>query len=220
MIEFLHFSVTVAKDKWKNLRSVYVRKRKLRRTGSGRKKIKPYYLTNYIKFIIPFIKTQTTVLENVSSPSSAVDIDRVKQEPSSVENTSHTESNVSAATSMPKKRKSEQLSESNNTFLEYVETSKKRSDYSQTSLENPRRQFLESLFPELEEMPESAFRLFKRKVLELIDNLSNAASSASNQPSSSFVSCPSHVKSETTVHYSSNPLSIVSTHISSPESSH
>ncbi|XP_030758047.1 uncharacterized protein LOC115883776 [Sitophilus oryzae] len=60
-------TVSLAKDKWKNLTSIFVRKRKLPPSGPG-KKGKPYYLNKYMEFIVPLIKTQNTGQGNVLPP--------------------------------------------------------------------------------------------------------------------------------------------------------
>ncbi|XP_047507468.1 cell wall protein DAN4-like [Pieris napi] len=46
-----------AKEKWKNLRSVFVRHLKPAKSGAGTAQKKPYYLADYMQFTVPFIKT-------------------------------------------------------------------------------------------------------------------------------------------------------------------
>lgn len=59
------------KERWKNLRTVFVRKLKLPPSGSARKNRKPYYLMESMQFIFPFIKTQNNdeMPSNVLMPS-------------------------------------------------------------------------------------------------------------------------------------------------------
>lgn len=51
-----HFSDSQAKEKWKNLRAVFVRHIKPAPSGSSSKKKKPYYLTDAMQFTIPYVK--------------------------------------------------------------------------------------------------------------------------------------------------------------------
>jgi len=68
---------------------------------------------------------------------------------------------------------------------------------------NPRRQFLESLLPEVDERPETTFRQFKRQVLHLIDRLN---SNTFNPIPFSLASHSLHSQSPS-LHYS-NPSSV------------
>ncbi|KAJ8883681.1 hypothetical protein PR048_015535 [Dryococelus australis] len=45
------------KERWKNLRTVFVQKRKLLPSGSSRKV--PYYLNNIMQIVVPCIKVQS-----------------------------------------------------------------------------------------------------------------------------------------------------------------
>lgn len=75
-------------------------------------------------------------------------------------------------------------SDADQAFVEYFQEKKRKVD---TSSECPRKQFLLSLLPEVSDLPETSFRVFKRRVFELLDNLhwsdppmmSNTASSHS-----------------------------------------
>ena len=51
------FTVAECKEKWRNLRSVYVRRLKPLPSGSGAKSQKPYYLAEAMSFTLPYIKT-------------------------------------------------------------------------------------------------------------------------------------------------------------------
>lgn len=52
----LYISGAACKEKWKNLRAVFVRHMKPAPSGSGAKK-KQYYLTDCMQFILPYVKT-------------------------------------------------------------------------------------------------------------------------------------------------------------------
>lgn len=51
------------KEKWRNLRTVFVRRQKPT-SGSGRKDTKIYYMTEHMQFILPYIKE----VRNVNIP--------------------------------------------------------------------------------------------------------------------------------------------------------
>ncbi|XP_067002291.2 transcription factor Adf-1-like [Anabrus simplex] len=57
------------RERWKNLRSVFVRNLKL--FPSGTKKRKPYYLMDAMQFALPFVKTATSVGNFPSTPGQA-----------------------------------------------------------------------------------------------------------------------------------------------------
>lgn len=215
------FSVSLAKEKWRNLRSVFVRKRKLPPSGSG-KKGKPYYLGKYMEFLLPYIKINTIEHGNVPSPPSVRDTiveenygDNITEQENVLnENTQTNELPTGATTSqtsMPKKRKTDKLNEVDKSLIEFFHAKKKKVTASEIS-SNPRRQFLESLLPEVDEMPETTFRQFKRQVLQLIDRLnSNTFNPIPFSPATHSL----HSQSPS-LHYS-NPSSVASSHILSPE---
>ncbi|XP_066982685.1 uncharacterized protein [Macrobrachium rosenbergii] len=48
-------TVNNCKEKWRNLRTVFVRKLKLQPSGSGRASTKPYYLNEAMQFFLPYV---------------------------------------------------------------------------------------------------------------------------------------------------------------------
>ncbi|KAK9692886.1 Alcohol dehydrogenase transcription factor Myb/SANT-like [Popillia japonica] len=50
-------SASECKEKWRNLRSTFVKNLKPKASGCGRSKKKPYYLAECMQFTVPFIKT-------------------------------------------------------------------------------------------------------------------------------------------------------------------
>lgn len=69
---FAFISVTACKDKWKNLRTVFMRRLKLGPSGGTTKK--PYYLNSIMLFIIPFVKLNTSNSQgNVPSPPTSAE---------------------------------------------------------------------------------------------------------------------------------------------------
>ncbi|XP_072399864.1 uncharacterized protein [Diabrotica undecimpunctata] len=52
----LNLTGTECKEKWKNLRAVFVRHMKSAPSGSSAKSKKPYYLTDVMQFTLPYVK--------------------------------------------------------------------------------------------------------------------------------------------------------------------
>lgn len=69
-----HFSVQDCKERWKNLRGSYTRHLKYINTpsGSAAKKKKPYYLAEYMTFLLPFTKSRT-MKSNIQTASPVAD---------------------------------------------------------------------------------------------------------------------------------------------------
>ncbi|CAG4984502.1 unnamed protein product [Colias eurytheme] len=67
-----------SKEKWKNLRAVFVRHTKPAPSGSSSKNKKPYYLSDAMQFTIPYIKTLNNTISG-SLPQEAVN-EVMKQE--------------------------------------------------------------------------------------------------------------------------------------------
>lgn len=59
------FSAARCKERWKNLRSVFVRNLKVPPSGSGSKKKRPYYLMEAMQFALPFRKTNMPTAGNM-----------------------------------------------------------------------------------------------------------------------------------------------------------
>lgn len=57
IILIFFFSASECKERWKNLRSVFVRNLKPPPSGSNSKKKKPYYPMEAMQFALPFVKT-------------------------------------------------------------------------------------------------------------------------------------------------------------------
>lgn len=169
-------SVPYCKEKWKNLRCVFVRKLRPSPAGSPKKASKPYYLSKFMNFILPYIKTNSVcddMLVKVPSPtgpdyddtpSTTDDPEPSKQERKYAEN---------EQTPAVKKQKTK--------FYEpekSAECLQSRGMENTSTNENPRKMFLLSLLPEINDMTENQMRVFKRKALQLIDEISNIPSTS------------------------------------------
>jgi hypothetical protein len=58
-------STTECKERWKNLRAVFVRNMKSAPSGSGSKNKKPYYLAEAIQFAVTYSKALSTATGNL-----------------------------------------------------------------------------------------------------------------------------------------------------------
>ncbi|KAF0711896.1 MADF domain-containing protein [Aphis craccivora] len=74
VMRFLYFlfSASECKERWKNLRSVFVRNLKAPPSGSGSKKKRPYYLIEAMQFALPFVKTNMPTAGNMPSVNNVI----------------------------------------------------------------------------------------------------------------------------------------------------
>lgn len=63
------------KEKWRNLRSTFVKNLKPKASGCGRSKKKPYYLAECMQFTVPFIKTAGIPTGNLPEISQQESVD-------------------------------------------------------------------------------------------------------------------------------------------------
>lgn len=164
-------SVPYCKEKWKNLRCVFVRKLKPSPAGSSKKASKPYYLSKFMSFVLPYIKTNSVcddVSGNVPSPTQPENDDAQSTtdfpEPSN-KLRKYTENEQT----QPVKKQKIKLYEPDKS----TECLKARGMENTSTNENPRKMFLLSLLPEISDMTENQMKIFRRKVLQLIDDISN-----------------------------------------------
>lgn len=141
------------KEKWKNLRAVFVRHMKPASSGSGTKK-KPYYLAEAMQFTIPYIKTLSSTTGNVpnipeenenqefkendelhdSQPLSPpqpstpnIPITSVTSQPYFTQYAKSTETQ-SQPTTRPKNKRAFKYDAVDKTFIEYLEAKKAKID--------------------------------------------------------------------------------------------
>lgn len=123
-------------------------------SGSGRKKKKPYYLLDHMHFLTPYVKPM--------NPPEAGNLAST-----SLGNTSDVSNDLPDDVPTEPKQPTERCD---------IEPSP--STKSQTSTD-PVMSFLNSLAPELREMNLQQFKMFKRRVLSLIDVILNPSSTTS-----------------------------------------
>ena len=168
------------------------RRNKLPKSGGARKK--PYYLDKYMTFLIPHVKVHSSSsgnlpqipiqnennqqeesegVEGVEGVEGAEGVDGVEEDESLLDEQNPVVLNEDVQEA-PKKNKAtvekpnkEKLGAVDRALMDFFETKKRKIE---STDQNPRKQFLLSLLPEVDELPENMFRLFKRKVLQLLDD--------------------------------------------------
>lgn len=249
-------SVAECKEKWRNLRTVFMRKMKPSPSGSGGKK-KAYYLENAMQFCLPFIKTvappssgnlqpvpqtqqltgdvedsETQVEDSVTQvEDSATQLQEAStQQPSPTSPLLLTELSIKTSdrprpTSSSSKRNLGQTVQKQNknsasvadlSVAEYFKAKKAKLESNaevETGSHTIDRQqglkmFLLSLIPELEELNDSQIKLFKRRVLRVIDDI--AASGHQPQTPSGLTILTSPSLSDSTLSQMSNMANALS----------
>ncbi|XP_075978862.1 uncharacterized protein LOC142978342 [Anticarsia gemmatalis] len=184
-----NMSVSDCKEKWRNIRSSFLRSMK----PSGSKVKKPYYLTEYLKFILPFLKpinvdnaeeghyNEQQASNGNTDPQVIVSF--IKEEPDEFENDVHTENNTETGILNDLLTRQPPVMRKRRRFIpvgrrNLAEMSKLRgkitSNYQNDSTNNSNhalKMFLMSLLPELDTMTEDQIRLFKIKSMMLIDDI-------------------------------------------------
>lgn len=179
----LIISGAACKEKWKNLRAVYVRHMKAAPSGAKKKK---YYLTEAMNFILPYVKPHVKASgDNHDDDDDGCGNDNVKEDvyhaSSSKEKSDKKEDIVSEITEeMPpqsvnqsctkidinSKRHAPKEVDRPFTYIPREDQLAHRSNRDET-----RRYFLLSLLDEVNKMTEEQMRVFKRKVFVLIDDI-------------------------------------------------
>lgn len=193
------FSAAESKEKWRNLRNSFVKNIKPPASGAGKKKT--YYLSEAMKFALPFVKIVSATSGNLPEvpdpyPNS---IDAINEESEFVDQPESQSSASAAAQPTPvafstpshgeqnkskagKKRKAT-FGESDH-IAEYFLAKKKYVGMKQQAKNAPKqsealKMFLLSLLLDLETLPPTQVRVFKRKTLALIEELISTTSTIS-----------------------------------------
>ncbi|XP_068211944.1 uncharacterized protein [Palaemon carinicauda] len=209
-------TVQNCKEKWRNLRTVFVRKMKLPlcHGPSSRKNTKPYYLTSAMQFLVPYVKTQQShvsgnyvskgeeeekekekdALRSESDDEQLLGFERngeildisagggkslatgnaveddVTEDgdtlPPSLDRASAEVRGHSAKTKIPPKRLSTP-SANDHLCTDFINMKRSR----MYDDEDPRRQFLLSLLPDVHAMTDAQMRKFKKSVMEVVDKI-------------------------------------------------
>ncbi|XP_060804620.1 uncharacterized protein LOC106129578 [Amyelois transitella] len=167
-----NLTVNECKEKWRNLRYGFVRSLRLNPDGSAKKK---YYLHDEMAFILPFVK-----LLNKPTPSYVYlqagdgDTDEELIE-NNVELCQSPQEDIEMNHEPPRKRaKFNELNGKHNSL--YLPNKTLISG----KLEDPRTMFLLSLIPEIMDLTEYQMKMFRRKVLALIDDITETQAHCDN----------------------------------------
>lgn len=178
------FSVAICKEKWRNLRTVFLRHlRKKTPSGSQADQFsKKYYLNDAMQFLMPFIKSGRKQLGNLIAQQPVRDVnifDDVSVDESSNQTLNleivHDQSvsqptlNTSSNNISQQKNKKKNVSKETDVdscFIEYFNSKKQKTKESSAD-----EKFLLSLLPDVEQMNQSQKRRFKREVLAVIDSI-------------------------------------------------
>ncbi|XP_034833099.2 uncharacterized protein [Maniola hyperantus] len=166
-------SVSECKERWKNLRAVYVRHKKQALNGTAPRK--PYYLDEAMEFTLPYIKTLNSLSGNTSATYEGI-YDDQDEDNSSNQRQSPDPYPTGVASppspqqnqhNQPKKRPNEDKFDIQEYFRSKISRVQDNVDVQRES----NTLFLLSLLPDLNDMSSQQVRTFKRKVLELIDEV-------------------------------------------------
>ncbi|CAK1588485.1 unnamed protein product [Parnassius mnemosyne] len=244
-----------AKEKWKNLRSVFVRHLKPPKSGAGTAQKKPYYLADFMQFTIPFIKTagkpsgnlnetiedndtlqpqspelceQTQFTESVPTSTQSISQQQSSLPSTSTQSISQQHSSfpptstqsilrhqLPPATSNKRKRKKLEETQAEQDIAAYFKLKRSKIIENCDSTENSNKMFLLSLLSDVNKLNDNQRRLFKRRVLELIDDIMDQSSPitllSTPSPTDRAISTPNtineSVQSNTaTLYYESIPM--------------
>uniref|UniRef100_A0A6P7GIH6 Uncharacterized protein LOC114337366 n=1 Tax=Diabrotica virgifera virgifera TaxID=50390 RepID=A0A6P7GIH6_DIAVI len=199
------------KEKWRNLRVVFMRHLKPLPSGSGRKKKKPYYLFDYMQFLTPYVRpiklpeagtlpstsTEDTETHATIDVSNDVPEDLAESEQSKEPTSPGMHNSTIIQHSSNSKRKKFSFQETDKCFLNYLKDKSTKSS-TETSTDSV-MSFLNSLAPELREMNMHQFKIFKRRTLSLIDDILNPPSSSPESETMSAVTTLSNETSRDTI---------------------
>lgn len=194
------------KERWKNLRAVFVRHIKPPPSGTHGKAKKPYYLAEAMQFTLPYIKALGAPFpgnlpdipeqaQNIPEPAEEDEESQSEaptvqpsspppppppaQQPitSSQREEAHlpqvmlTDTADSRSKKIARKSQKRTLTDVDNSFMEYLNAKKKKVATTSNESSQAKKMFLLGLLPELEPMTDTQMRLFRRKVLQLIDEI-------------------------------------------------
>ncbi|XP_018567865.1 uncharacterized protein LOC108908324, partial [Anoplophora glabripennis] len=197
--------VNECKEKWRNVRSSFLRSLKPPLCGSKTKK--PYYLKEYLQFILPFVKplsnvessgdipefefanTDSTDSVDVTNASLSEDADTVDIKIESTTLTLPEEERSTRSRPPPQTmshRRKRSTPDDEETFLDYLKNKSKRYHTEETTNQICKnesiRYFLLSLLPEFETMTDDQIRMFKIKVMMLISDMKSKPDQGKSSP--------------------------------------
>lgn len=173
------FAVSDCQTRWRNIRNGFVRSLKPTPSGSSTKQKKLYYLHDELQFVLPFVKatihtgepgniplfpeeeTENIAVDNISNSSA-------NEEPAESATTSGEASSESVLPKFKRPKIKKVANEADKAFVDWM----KRKE---TAKDNPRKMFLLSLLSDVESLSEEQMRMFRIKVLLLLEEIQSGA---------------------------------------------
>lgn len=195
----MFFTVADCKEKWRNIRSTFLRSMKIPPSGSKPKK--PYYLKDVLEFILPYVKplnesqkpgnippaeegdnsSQAGVQEEQATSDSIEEIPTETRDDSALEGSSTSSIIQSHGT---RRRRKNNVDDNMNVFLKRkIEKQDVAKNY--TKNQSMMNHFFLSILPEFDDMSIQQMRSFKIKVLELLENIKDETQSMPSTSASS-----------------------------------
>ncbi|KAL4717409.1 hypothetical protein ACJJTC_017296 [Scirpophaga incertulas] len=153
-------TVTECKEKWKNLRYGFIRSLRPNRDGSAKKK---YYLHYEMEFVLPFIKLIPKSNGYAQQQYECGSDDEIIENTESRQSPHFFDIDMFQSSEPPKKR------------LKVNDSSKYMQNETYAKVEEPRKLFLLSLLPEINELTEKQMKLFRRQILSLLDSIAETS---------------------------------------------
>lgn len=174
-------SIPDCRDKWRKIRISFMRS--LKQQASDKPPMRPYYLTEELHFLYPFlsIKPKTDKSPKEILPEDLSE-DKMEIENTITEKQETSDSDTSNYEEDSKEQNAEisRVSFNDNTMPNItkvrtenpVETKKFNGNKNYNYIEgNPRKMFLLSMLPDVESLTEPEMRIFRREVISIIDKI-------------------------------------------------
>ncbi|KAJ8714571.1 hypothetical protein PYW07_002796 [Mythimna separata] len=158
--------VAECKEKWKNLRYGLLRSLRLNPDGTGKRK---YYLHDEMEFVLPYIrssKLHETVLQQI-------DVETDEEMNGFHDQDKDTPPLQIQYQEIEMPEPSRKKSRASNNFIKYLQ---QRPNSNNEVVDDSRKMFLLSLLPEVNALSECQMRVFRRKMLLLLDEIVDSPS--------------------------------------------
>ncbi|VEN59960.1 unnamed protein product [Callosobruchus maculatus] len=184
-----HLSVHDCKEKWRNIRSTFLRSFKTPPSGSKPKK--PYYLKDYLSFILPYVKPnneaknrgnippiegndpeaeEQQIIGNEEPRATAASNDIIEGNTESQDSTVEEAAAILGNSQVSRRRRYNAV---DSTMIKYLNTKIEKAGLPKVATTNQTKMnhFFLSLLSEFDDMTDNQIRSFKIKVLQVIDEI-------------------------------------------------
>lgn len=187
LINLYIVSVSECKEKWRNIRSTFLRSTKAQ---SGSKTKKPYYLSEHLTFILPYVKplndsdnrgnippTPDTEITNEADTEEQVSNENLTESSEQHQPPALQDQSTSSEASTPVygvRRRKTTASAVDAAMINFLKNkTNKAEEVILNKNEKQMNLFFQSILPEFTDMNVQQIRSFKIKVLQLIDDIKN-----------------------------------------------